>query len=53
MFGRFWSGFKKPPVIGGIYCRTGKSYDFDVFGSGLKKGNDVDVFGGLGYLRGV
>ena len=24
-----------------------------MFGSGLKKDNDVDVFGGLGYLRGV
>ena len=32
---------------------TGGIYDFEVFGSGLKKGNDVDVFGGLGYLRGV
>ena len=32
-------------VIGGIT-------DFDVFGRGLKKGNDVDLFGGLGYSRG-
>lgn len=31
----------------------GKVGIFDVFGRGLKKGEGVDVWGGLGYRRGI